>query len=179
MPPRISYATTQPSLMDLPPGPHAQFPPEWWCCSMQRRGLEVSTAGWSARCDYKLYLLCLCINSAFPFCVPCSLQVGIRKPSWVFPPNTLPRFLDPEGKIIHSMEEIKITQAMPLAALQLQKIERVDEGGFCLYSAGLQDSLEHWGPFPASWKVRSSTVSPCYDYALPALLLPVRGRFYC
>lgn len=105
--------------------------------------------------------------------------MGIRKPSWIFPPNTLPRFLDPEGKIIHSMEEIKITQAMPLAALQLQKIERVDEGGFCLYSAGLQDSLEHWGPFPASWKVRSSTVSPCYDYTLPALLLPVRGRFYC
>lgn len=91
--------------------------------------LEVSTVGWSVRCDYKLYLLCLCINRAFPLCVPCSLQVGIRKPSWVFPPNTSPRFLDPEGKIMHSVEGIKITQPMPLAALQLQRIEGVGGRG--------------------------------------------------
>jgi len=137
-----------------------QFPPEWWCCSMRRRGLEVSTVGWSVRCDYKLYLLCLCINRAFPLCVPCSLQVGIRKPSWVFPPNTSPRFLDPEGKIMHSVEGIKITQPMPLAALQLQRIEGVGEGGCCLSSAGLQVSLEYWGLFPASWKVSKQHCEP-------------------
>lgn len=85
VPQRIPSAVSQLPLLNLSPGPCTQFPPE--CCLMQRRGLKVSTAGWRVGCDYKLYLPSWNINRAFPLCGPWSLQVGTRKPSWVFPPE--------------------------------------------------------------------------------------------
>lgn len=148
MPQRIPSAVSQLLLLNLPPGPCTQFPPEWWCSSIQRKGLKVSTAGWRVGCDYKLCLPSWNINRAFPLCGPWSLQVGIRKPRWVFPIEVYPGC-----KIMHPLKGTKIILPMPLATLHLQGNKRVDEEGLCLPTGGLQVLLNYWVPFPASWKV--------------------------
>lgn len=56
-------------------------------------------------------------------------------------------------KIMHPVEGTKIILPMPLATLHPQGNKRVDEGGLCLSSGGLQVLLSCRVPFPASWKV--------------------------